>query len=393
MRKFLLGSTGLLALAISCGQGRAADGVKLTIGGRYMAAAGGVVSEDFDNPFFDENDLRDYVFKQDVEVHLRGEATLDNGLKVGAKIELEGATSADMIDEVYVYFQSDRFGQLRFGDTTEALSQLCYLVPSAAGEMFGADSPFFDFSNAGIFGYAATNGTCYSIDDKVTKVVYFAQPFTGFTFALSFAPDDTQDTRNTVDGAGTRFNDDPGQNSENLSAAFNFERDVNGVNVIVGGAATRSFDREGTFPFLDLDGDGVQDPPFELTCATGIDERSSYRGHLIVEYAGFVLGGAYALRKDTSACFRNADSQVFGVGATYNRDAWTVGAGWTRGEYDLGIAPAADRHDIIALTASYELGPGIQINGVLEYSDYDSGVSALFDYRGFGGGLGIYIDF
>ena len=114
------------------------------------------------------------------------------------------------------------------GDTPEALSQLCYLVPSASGELFGADSPFFNFSNAGIAGYAGTNATCLGIDDKVTKLVYFTQPFTGFTFALSFAPDDTQDTRNTVDGAGTRFNNDLGQNSENFSVAANYERDIGG---------------------------------------------------------------------------------------------------------------------------------------------------------------------
>jgi predicted porin len=393
MRRLLLGSSALLAAALNCGAARAAEGIQLSIGGRYMAAAGGLVGEDFDNPFFDEGTLRPYVFKQDAEIHFKGEATLDNGLTVGARVELEGATSADMIDEVFVYFESDRFGQLRFGDTTEALSQLCYLVPSASGEMFGADSPFFNFSNAGLFGFAGTNATCLALDDKVTKLVYFAQPFTGFTFALSFAPDDTQDTRNFVAGAGTRFNNDLGQNSENLSVAVNYEHDFDGLKVVVGGGASRSFDREGTFPFLDLDGDGIQEPPFELPCESGIDERSSYRGHLIVEYAGFTLGGTYQLRKDGSACFRNADAQVFGVGVTYDWQPWRLGVGWTRGDYELGITPAADRYDIISLTASYALAPGLQINGVLERYDYDSGVSPFFDYEGYGGGLGIYIAF
>jgi hypothetical protein len=38
-------------------------------------------------------------------------------------------------------------------------------VPSAS-ELFGADSPDFNFSNAGSIGYNATNGTCYSVDDN-----------------------------------------------------------------------------------------------------------------------------------------------------------------------------------------------------------------------------------
>jgi len=271
MRTLMLGSSALVSAGLAIGATQAADGVTLTIGGRYMAAAGGLLHEDFTHPFVDEGDLRNYVFKQDVEVHFKGEATLDNGLVVGAKIELEGGTSADQIDEVYAYFRSARFGEIRFGDTLEALSQLCYLVPSASGELFGADSSFFNFSNAGIAGYAATNATCLGIDDKVTKLVYFTQPFTGFTFALSFAPDDTQDTRNTVDGAGTRFRNDLGQNSENLSVAVNYEREIGGVSVIVVVGATWSFDREGIFPFFDLNG-------IRLPCDAKVDERESYRG-------------------------------------------------------------------------------------------------------------------
>ncbi|MGH6960109.1 MAG: porin, partial [Dongiaceae bacterium] len=90
MRVILLGSSALMSAALGIGAALAADGVQLTIGGRYMAAAGGHLHEEFDDPFVDEGDLRNYVFKQDVEVHFEGEATLDNGLVVGARIELEG---------------------------------------------------------------------------------------------------------------------------------------------------------------------------------------------------------------------------------------------------------------------------------------------------------------
>jgi predicted porin len=379
-------------MGLAFGAAPAAEGVTLTVGGRYMAAAGGHLHEDFTHPFIDDDDVRGYVFKQDVEVHFTGEATLDNGLVVGARIELEGATSTDQIDEVYAYFSSKRFGEIRFGDTPEALSQLCYLVPSASGELFGADSPFFNFSNASIVGYAATNATCHAIEDKVTKIVYFTQPFTGFTFGLSYAPDDTQDTRNTVDGAATRFRDDLGQNSEDLSVAANYEREIAGVSVIVGGGATWSFEREGIFPFFDLDGDGLPGPG-EPLCDASVDERESYRGHLIFEYAGFTLGGAAAYRKNSNACFDGADGLVYGAGGIYAWDAWTVGLGWTHGEYDVGLTPVADEHDIVAFTAEYDLAPGISIDAVVEYSNYDSGILPSFDYDGLGVGLGTLILF
>jgi len=84
------------------------------------------------------------------------------------------------------------------------MAQLCYLV-RALRPSFGADSPNFNFSNAGINGYGATNGTCYGVDDKSTKIVYFSPNFAGFSFAASFTPDGTEDTHNTFNGAGTRL--------------------------------------------------------------------------------------------------------------------------------------------------------------------------------------------
>ena len=124
MKKVLLGSTALVAAGLIAGHAEAADGVKLSLGGYYRGVAG-VMFDDFDGAAAGtEDDLRDYVFKQDVEVHFKGETTLDNGLTVGAVVQLEGQTSGDQIDEVYAYF-SGGWGELRFGDDDEALTQLC----------------------------------------------------------------------------------------------------------------------------------------------------------------------------------------------------------------------------------------------------------------------------
>jgi predicted porin len=150
---------------------------------------------------------------------------VDNGLVVGAYVELRGQTHDDQIRKVYAYF-SDDWGKLQFGDQDGALAAMCYLVPSASS-VFGADSPAvygFNFSNAGVAGYAATNGTCYGVDSYSTQLVYFSPDFSGFSFAFSFTPDQTEDTRNTTAGAGTRFANNAGQNSENLSIAAIYTR-------------------------------------------------------------------------------------------------------------------------------------------------------------------------
>src|SRR5262245_21588032 len=218
----LLCSTCLTVVAMAPFGAEAADGVRLGISGYYHTAAGGIPAENFsDSSGVDEGELRDYVFKQKVEIYLAGETTRDNGPTVGAPVDMRGQTDTkDQIKKVYAYFSGD-FGKLQFGDQDSALAAMCYRVPSASA-IFGADTPDhtgFNFSNAGIAGYGATNGTCYGIDSHSTQVVYFSPDFAGFDFALSFTPDQTEDTRNVVDGAGTRFRNDVGQNSENLSMA------------------------------------------------------------------------------------------------------------------------------------------------------------------------------
>ena len=128
MKKALLGTTALVAAGLAVGDAYAADTcVQLTIGGRYMGAAGALFGETSD--FYREGNTRNYVFKQDVEVYFQGHTTLDNGLEVGARVELEGQTSSDQIDAVYAYF-SGGFGQVRFGDTARGAQrhQLAALI-------------------------------------------------------------------------------------------------------------------------------------------------------------------------------------------------------------------------------------------------------------------------
>ena len=377
MKGVLLGSTALAAAALlTAHTAAAADGVTLKIGGRYKGAAGVVFSENFSaSSGVAGSDLRDYVFKQDVEVDFEGATTLDNGLTVGAAFELEGQTTADdQIDSVYAYF-SGGFGEVRFGDTEEAYAQLCYLVPSAS-ELFGADSPDINFSNAGIAGYAGTNGTCYGIDGSSTKLVYFSPTFAGFKFAASFTPDNTEDTRNVLTRAGTRLRNDDEQNSENLSVAAQFAHDFNGATLTLGGGGTVSFNKEAN--------------PNNTRPARG------YNAYAKIEFADITIGAATELRENLGD--DGADQWVYGFGATYDLDDWTFGLGWTHGRYEKAtgendVGPFNADHDIFSATASYELEDGISIDGVLEYSDYRSHDAAGPDYRGLAAGLGTLIAF
>ncbi len=84
--------------------------------------------------------------------------------------------------------------------------------------------------------------------------------------------------------------------------------------------------------------------------------------------------------------------------ATYAWGDWSVGLGWTRGDYEKavgenGVGPFNATHDIIALTGSHALGSGVTLDGVAQYSDYDSSDPSGPDYEGFSIGIGTYISF
>ena len=378
-RGMLLCSTALATAALAAAGAEAADGVKLSIGGYYHATAGVILGEDFSaSSGVSGGDLRDYAFKQDVEISFNGETTLDNSLTVGASVWLRGqSNSDDQIKKVYAYF-SGSFGEIRFGDQDGALAAMCYTVPSAS-QIFGADSPAvagFNFSNAGIAGYGATNGTCYGIDSYSTQLVYFSPVLADFQFALSFTPDQTEDTRNVVDGAGTRLRNDAEQNSENFSAAAVYNHRFNDIKLTLGGAHTWSFDKESN--------------------PNNTDPARDSNAYAQVSFVGFTIGAATEYRQNFGD--DGADQLVYGVGATYNWDAWTVGLGWTRGDYEKAVGendvgPFNASHDDVALTAAYALAPGISVDGLLEYSRYRSDDAAGPDSSGLGVGLGTAISF
>src|SRR5262245_11435921 len=121
MKRILLGSTALFAAGLVAGPAFAEDGIHLFVGG-YFKEAFMAVADDNDirdsdgsltgsvaDPGFDRN--TDGFFN-DAEIDFTGVTTLDNGLEIGAHVEVEGETQGHMIDESYIWFAGG-FGEVR----------------------------------------------------------------------------------------------------------------------------------------------------------------------------------------------------------------------------------------------------------------------------------------
>jgi hypothetical protein len=377
MKYALLGTTARVAAGLATSHAQAAQGVQLGIEGYYAGAAGLILDQD-DGTGDPGQHTRDVVFRQEVEVHFTGSTTLDNGLTVGAEIQLSGQQSDDQIDEVWAYFKGG-WGQIRFGDDDDASEQLSYLIPTASN-IFGVDSPSFEFSNnhAGFTnGVFQTNTTVLDISDDATKVIYFSPTFAGFNFAVSYAPDSgNQDSYSYWSGpGGTSFSNDPGDIQDVFSAALNFEPEFDDVSLAMGIAFSEG--------------------QWENTGGVGnVETTWGVTGHVDVTFSGFTVG-ANATFRDNWQSASGADYWVAGIGGTYNWDAWTVGLAWSHGDYEyFNSGSSSDTIDIVEFTGRYDIGPAISLDAMVGYNTLDAGNgTGHSDDDTWEAGVGFYIGF
>src|ERR1700760_3145948 len=91
MKKLILGSSALVGVASLAGAAQASDGIKLDVGGFFNVVYQGVFDSKADPAFGHHHNYDRFI--NNSEVHFKGETTLDNGLTVGAHIELEGESN------------------------------------------------------------------------------------------------------------------------------------------------------------------------------------------------------------------------------------------------------------------------------------------------------------
>src|SRR5688572_18825543 len=159
-RVALLGSTALFGAGMVATPALAADGIKLGVGGFFRTAYMATFDDDSEGEPGNERNT-DGVFS-DAEIHFTGSTVLDNGLEVGARVELEGednGAAADQIDEAWIYF-SGGFGELRMGSDDDALANACIVPPGGTGN-FSAFSPNQCGANTN-----TSNTVCTGVDDS-----------------------------------------------------------------------------------------------------------------------------------------------------------------------------------------------------------------------------------
>jgi predicted porin len=386
MKKVLLGTTALLGAGLVASPAFAADGIKLGVGGFFKEAYMVVFDDDSEGELGNEHNTDGFF--NDAEVHFTGSTVLDNGLEVGARIELEGETDSDQIDEAWIYF-SGGFGEVRIGSDDEALANACIVPPGGTGN-FSAWSPNQWGANGASlvtsFGGLTSNSVCSGVDDRgdAQKIIYITPNFAGFQLTVSYTPNggDERHTDGVGPHTGMPVNSD-GESRHNVSAygTYSFEGDGWGLTAGLGGS---------------------WEGHVEHTVGPDRDEQQFYQGGLNLTFGNFAVGGVIEYYKNGGPGFvgttDDVDNNVWvaGAGISYTMDAFTVGAQYSHQDADNDDPDFGVTQDRVVLTGNYAMGPGINIDAELGYTwldtdpEVDEGVD---DYQAFEIGIGTAITF
>jgi predicted porin len=387
MRKNLLGSSALITAGLAAAPAMAADGIKLGVGGFFNTAYMAVMDDDSEGELGNEHNT-DGIFN-DAEIHFSGSAVLDNGLTVGAHVELEGEDEDDQIDEAWIYF-SGGFGELRMGSIDDALSYNC-LLPPGGTENFSAFSPNQWGANTLI-----SNPACVGVDESdggdAQKLLYFTPVFAGFQLSLSYTPNGGDQTHG--DGVGPHigmpFNSDD-ESRHNVSVYLMYTYEGDGWSASWGGG-------------------GSWEGHVEKVPGSDREEQDFYQTGLNFTFGDFSVGGVFEYYNDVldrtssegdAGAPIASDAWVAGLGAAYTIDAWTIGAQYSHLDANLEGDISDYTQDRAMLIGAYNLGPGIVLDGEIAYtwadSDPEGGETAdgtnVDDYEALEIGLGTSLTF
>ena len=358
MKRVLLGTTALVSAGVMLGApALCAEPIKITIGGSFNEAYVAVFDDDGEGE--PGNEHNSDGFFNDAELRFSGATQLDNGLEIGAHVEVEGENDEDQIDESWVYF-SGGFGEARIGSLESALGEMC-IIPPGGTENFSAFSPNQWGANT-----LTSNSVCTGVDDEsdAQKILYISPSFGGFQLGLSYTP--SGDKKDHTDGVGPHVGmptNEEDESRHNVSVYGTYAYEAEDWNIQLGA------------------GGGWEGNVEKADGGPNRDESEFYQAGIVVGFGDVSIGAAFEYYNDDDlfvATLENgdvvADRWVLGIGAEYEFDDWTFGLGYSLGRADIDIRNSGDDDftlQRVVLTSDYELGPGIDIDAELGYTRQD----------------------
>ena len=331
---------------------------KLTLGGSTEQIFGVGSNSDA----FDKGNGARVGFDQhsDTEIHFKGSVTLDNGIKIVTRTELEGESidsdgtsntangrdaskSADFIDETWMRI-SGSFGEVRAGSGDPAAMAMTTGYLGAWSTNVGQNHAFDvgDWVTKPSTVSASTVGRV-DITSDAEHVSYFTPRFSGFQAGISYIPSTQEDVnnqralKNVKNSAGAITTDTDG-----WSFGVNYVGKFDGVGV--GAAAGYVMTNESS---------------------PDRDDDSAWGVGLRVDFQGFRVGLSWVANDEQGSKTSNEiaapGQDTFEAGVRYAFGPNALSLSYLNAETTASSGHAADGDEIQLVTVAYRrtLGPGV----------------------------------
>jgi predicted porin len=373
MKKLLVG-TAAVALGLGlAAPAKAADGVKLGLGGYFMGYVSWVDQDEDTNVDADAEieDVRSFDILRETEVHFSGETTLDNGLTVGMHIEAEadgfagGAGDTFDIEESYAYF-SGAWGRVNFGSEDGSAFLLQVAAPSADANIDGLRQQVqpvnFARTFTGAAAIAAGANLRFDYDNAPArsdnKITYMTPVFNGFQAGVSYTPDVGTGAASL---AGNVSDDTEGDFGSVYEAAARYEGQVGEFGLTLGAGYTHS----------ELEDEVV---------GANTDDNDRWDAGVNVKWSAFNVGAAYF--EDDNGSDLSADETVWVIGADYTTGPFKIGGSYYDNTQELdGLVGAANSGDLETTRwmggVTYTYGPGMTFRGSIGFIDLEAPVALV----------------
>lgn len=327
MKKKFLGSSTLIAVAVISGPVLAAEPMVVTVSGNAQTS---FFLIDTDAP---SRQISKVAWGS--EIHFKAKTTLDNGVQIGAKVELEGVSTADQIDEHYIWAQGE-FGKLVAGADDSAAKTMHYTPPWVGAD--GVDDGGYVQIGTSANAAAAITKTHTALSGDAPKLTYYTPRMGGFQLGASWTPDAS--TKVIRGGTLATFGV-PVQNDglERLFAVgANFKQSFNGVGIGLSGGYETG--KQGT------------SDPYQYSFGSNIT------------FDGVTLGAAVTFLENVGGV-STSQRHAWSAGGAYETDPWVFGTGYFESENETAATSSKFRR--AKLAANHDLGGGVEIGVHLDW--------------------------
>ena len=365
MKKQLLTTTALVAAGVLVVSGPALAGKpKLTVGGGVSQIVGVGSNSDA----FDAANGGRVAFDQhsDGEIHFNGSVTLDNGIKIRTRIELEGNTvlddqglaggisvnggtpatnDGDYIDEHWMRI-SGSFGEVRLGSHDPAAQAMTTGYLATWNTNVGLNLAFDTtdwVSKPGAVG-ANTVGRI-DVTSDAESISYFTPRFSGFQVGVSWTPSGREDVNNQREL-------EAGADTEARTIGVNYSMKMGSVGVAVAAGYATAEESTANRSNPEIMGGGVR-----------------------LDFSGIRLSASYVDRNDqtTNGVTAAAGQKTYEIGAKYTMGPNAMSIAHLSGETKATSQALGDGDTAKVTFISYKrtLGPGVSWTLTGIHADFD----------------------